>query len=121
MPIGAAPINDRGDGQPMPVVWATWFGSVWRAIAGWRTTLTGTVTIDFGSIAANTQSSGSTLTLTGAETTDLVIVQADQNTSGIIYTAYCAAADVITIRACNFTAGAIDPPSTTFRVIVFKQ
>ena len=121
MAINRPPIEDSGDGTPIPSLWATWVNALWGAIAGWRQTLTGSVVIDCGSIAANTQSSSATLTIQGAATTDLAIVQPSTQTSGLIFTAFVSAVNTVTIRACNFTAGSIDPPSTTFRVILFKQ
>lgn len=121
MAISNPPIADRGDGQPLARMWADWFTSLWNAVAGWRKTLTGSVTINFGAVAANSQAASASLTITGAAVTDVVLVQPDTQTSGIKFDGYVSAIDTVTIRAMNFTAGSIDPASTTFRVILFKQ
>lgn len=121
MALGNAPIQDRGDGRPIQVVWAQWFTSIRRALIGWTKTYTGSVVINFGSIAAQASAVNTTLTHEDAQVGDVFIVSASVATAGIIYEAYCAAAGVITIRASNFSAGAVDPASTTFRVIGFKQ
>lgn len=119
--IGTPPIGDGGEGKPISSPWGAWFMSVWRALRGWRESYTGSVTIDFGSIAANSQASNTTLTIAEAKTTDVFLCTATVNTVGIHFDAFCATDGVVTIRAMNFTAGSVDPASATFRVIGFRQ
>lgn len=119
--IGTPPIGDGGEGKPISSPWGAWFMSVWRALRGWRESYTASVVVNFGSIAANTQATDTSLTVADAKTTDVFLCAASVNTSGILFDAYCATDGVITIRAANFTAGAVDPASATFRVIGFRQ
>ena len=83
-------------------------------------TLKATATLDFPSI---TGGSYATLVITvfGAVTTDPVIVTAPSSLpAGIVARAYVSAADVVTVRLDNLTAGAIDPAANPFIVSVFK-
>jgi hypothetical protein len=75
-------------------------------------------TLDFPSIPAQS-SSDLTITVTGAATGDTVIVgRPAAPTTGIITTAFVSAANTVTVRAHNITAGAIDPASASYRVAV---
>lgn len=121
MAIGTPPIGDAGDGKPVSTPWGAWFMALWRAVRGWRESYAGSVTINFGSIAANSQASSAGLVIAEAKTTDVFLCSADVNTAGIHFDAFCATDGVVTIRAMNFTAGSVDPASATFRVIGFKQ
>lgn len=86
-----------------------------------RTYLTATKSaFDFGSISAHTTST-TTVSLTGAATTDFVLLRlSNAPDDGIIYDAYVSAADTVTIRAVNTTAGAIDPASRDYVVLVIR-
>lgn len=75
---------------------------------------------DFGSISANTTAE-LTQAVTGVETGDVVVVSAPSLESGLVATAYASAADEVTIRVANVTAGGIDPADQTFYVTVIKQ
>lgn len=83
-------------------------------------TLTNTGTLDFSSTAAQ-QSSELTITVTGAATGDAVSLgtpaSPDANSS---YTAYVSATNTVTVRFNNYSSGAIDPASGSFRVSVIK-
>lgn len=100
--------------------WILWLEQVFRGLTGWSKSMTTSVTHDFGSIAGAAQAS-TTTTVTGARSGDAVLVTPSADTTGIIYSGVVTANDTVTIYAKNFTAGAIDPASTTFRVIVFQQ
>lgn len=100
--------------------WVNWFTQVFTALTGWKQTITNTKVFDFGSIAGQTQSS-TTVTVTGARSGAVVLVTPLADTSGVIYSGVVTANDTVTIYAKNYTAGAIDPASTTFRVIVFQN
>lgn len=82
--------------------------------------LTATATLDFPSVSA-ASSQDLTITVTGAATGDSVFVGPPTAiTSGIHYSAFVSSANTVTVRANNFTAGAIDPASATFRATVFS-
>lgn len=81
--------------------------------------LSNTATIDFPSIPANSEGSGSTVTVTGALSGDNVIVSA-VNTAGIMYKATVTADNTVTIYPVNITVNDIDPPSTSFKVMVLR-
>ncbi len=83
--------------------------------------LTATATLDFGSVAA--QNSGDlTITVTGAADGDdvsLGVPNASVNANSC-FTAWVSAANTVTVRFNNYSAGAIDPASGSFRVTVRK-
>jgi hypothetical protein len=78
-------------------------------------------TLDFASIAAGGYAD-LPITVTGATTTMGAVVSVGLPTSGgaagIVYTAFVSAADTVTMRANNYTTGAIDPASATYNVLV---
>jgi hypothetical protein len=85
------------------------------AIKGVRTA---TATLDFPSISAASQQS-LTVTVTGAAVGDVVQLGLPASpTANIVFFGFVSAADTVTIRASNITAGAIDPASDTYRVAV---
>jgi|SRR3990172_2335640 len=83
--------------------------------------LTATATLDFGSTAAQT-STDLTIAVTGAAVGDPVMVglpaAPDANSC---FTAWVSAADVVTVRFNNYSSGAIDPASASYKVSVNKQ
>lgn len=73
---------------------------------------------DFASIAAGASAS-TTLTITMATSGDVVLLGfSSAPEAGLIWDAYVSAANTITIRATNVTAGAIDPASRNYNVVV---
>lgn len=104
-------------------------------IKGYKCTITGdpgtwevvyndletTDTLDFGSIAANSQAD-LTIALTGVTAADYS-VQANPIAlleSGLTYNAYISADDVVTIRLTNTTASPIDPASVDWNVVAVR-
>ncbi len=84
-------------------------------------TLTNTAALDFSSTSAQT-SSTLTITVTGAAVDDVVslsVPTAAYNANSN-YTAYVSATNTVTVIFNNYSAGAIDPASGTFRVSVIK-
>lgn len=83
-------------------------------------TLTVAATLDFPSIAAvGTQAL--TVSVPGARVGDLVVLGLpDTVNNGVVFDARVSAADTVTVRALNITAGAIDPASASYRVSVIK-
>lgn len=85
-------------------------------------TLKGSDTLDFPSTATQT-SSDLTVTVTGAADGDVVSigvpnVSVNANTS---YSAWVSSANTVTIRFNNYSTGAVDPASGTFKVRVIKD
>jgi predicted RecA/RadA family phage recombinase len=82
--------------------------------------LFGTATLDFPSTgAAGTQDL--TITVTGAAVGDMVICSLPAAiNAGLVFNAFVSAADTVKIRCQNLTAGALDPASATFNVVVLK-
>lgn len=129
------PINDPPLGEWLPVekdlrtkesasswpkAWGNWFTQVWLSIAGWRRTFTATLTYDFGNISAQSQLT-TTVTVTGCVSGDAVIVRPTTAVNGIILDGTVTAAGTVTVRAVNYSSGAIDPGSQVYTVIVFQQ
>lgn len=76
-----------------------------------------TATLDFTSTAAQTSAELS-ITLTGAVDGDDVIVSPPNgsNNANTCFTARVSAADTVQVKFNNFSSGAVDPASGTFRV-----
>lgn len=84
--------------------------------------LSGSATLDFGNTAAGT-SDDLTVTITGAADGDEVVLgvpNAAMNASSS-YFAWVSATNTITIRHNNYSTGAINPASATFKVSVIKR
>jgi hypothetical protein len=80
--------------------------------------LSGSASLNFGSIASVEQAD-LTITVTGAAVGDEVILALPAApTAGLVFNAFVSAANTVTIRASNITAGAIDPAAATYGVIV---
>lgn len=84
-------------------------------------TLTNTATLNFGSTSAGS-SADLTITVTGAADGDAVSLAVPNAAvlSNSSYTAWVSAADTVTVRFNNYSSGAQDPASGTFRVSIFK-
>ena len=86
-----------------------------------RVGINASAVLDFPSIAA---AGNATLTIavTGAEVGDRVSIGLPAApTVGLIFMAFVSAADVVTVRAVNYTAAAVDAASATYTVTVHKQ
>lgn len=82
------------------------------------TILKATATLDFASIAAGAVGT-LTATVTGAATGDFAIAAPPGNlNAGLVVFAFVSAANTVTIRIINGTAGAIDPASATWGIAV---
>jgi hypothetical protein len=84
-------------------------------------TLTATSALNFGNTAAQT-SADLTIALTGAADGDVVLlgVPIAALNADSCYTAFVSAANVVTVRFNNYSAGAINPASGTFRISIIK-
>lgn len=118
-PLGSAlPAGKEMARWPKP--WGNWMTQLFLSLSGWTRTYTTTLTHNFGSIAAQSQAT-QTVTLTGVRTTDAVDVYPTTAVNGIFVDGTVTASNTVTVRACNFSAGAIDPASQTYRIIVYQQ
>jgi hypothetical protein len=80
--------------------------------------LSGSASLDFGSIGAAAQA-GLTITVTGAAVGDEVIMALPAApAAGLVFNAFVSATDTVTIRASNITAAPVDPAAASYGVIV---
>ncbi len=87
------------------------------------TSLNGTTTHDFGTIA-NNSSATTTISVTGAADGDYVLVTkpvASGWSNGESYTAWVSGPDIVTVRQNNNSGGSVDFGSQTINVKVIKQ
>ena len=103
-----------------PKTWGNFFSEVWYAIRGWKKTYYATLTHDFGSINAQTQAT-QTVTVTGARSGDIVLVRPTTAVNGIVVDGTVTADNTVTVRAVNYSSGAVDPASQVYRVLVIQQ
>lgn len=84
--------------------------------------LSGSATLDFGSIAS-LGNEEKTITVTGAADGDVVSVGVLNAafTAGLIFTGRVSATNTVSVQCYNSTAGAIDPASAVLKVKVFKN
>lgn len=80
-----------------------------------------TATLNFPSISAQSFQD-LTITVTGATTGDSVSlgVPTAAVTAGIVYSAWVSVANTVTVRAHNYTSGALDPASGTFKATIVR-
>lgn len=92
---------------------------VWVAEAE-KAVLTAMVSLNFPSINA-AASSDLTITVAGAAVGDAVALGLPAApTAGLVFDAFVSAANTITVRATNITAGAVDAAAATYRATVIK-
>lgn len=114
-----APIQEQF-GESWTPGWAAWFKQVFLCLP-WKQAFNYKFTIDFANIPANSESAGTAVTIPGARPGDAVHVTPFSNTVGITYKGVVSAADTVTLYAINFTAGAVNPASMLYRVIVTQN
>lgn len=120
------PVPERGDvivGTDVRTAtpsWLEFFKSIFSALTGWKRSYTALKTFDFGNILAGGEAT-TTVAVFGARQGDLVLVTAKTLVAGLGAEGLVSANDVVTIRRCNFSTGAIDPGSDDFRVVVLQQ
>lgn len=124
MAIGQPPLSSAlPAGKEMatwPKPWGNWMTQVFLSLFGWARTYTATLTHDFGSIAAQSQAT-QTVTVSGARSGDAVIVRPTTAVNGIIVDGTVTADNTVTVRAVNYSSGAVDPASQIYRILVFQQ
>ena len=76
-------------------------------------------TLNFGSVSAQSYED-LTITVTGAAAGSAVAlgVPTASVTAGIAFTAWVSAADTVTVRAHNYTGGALNPGSGNFKAVI---
>jgi hypothetical protein len=85
-----------------------------------RQVLQASAVINIASVAA-AGTVTNTVAVPGALPGDLVVLGLPATVdAGIVFDARVSAADTVTLRAQNITAGAIDPASATYTFLVFK-
>jgi hypothetical protein len=114
-----APIQEQV-GQGWTSGWSNFFTQLVQAV-GWVKGWSYKFTINFSSVAANSQSPGNSVSITGVRQGDSVHVTPYSETTGITYKGVVTSDDTVTIYAINFTAAAIDPASMQFRVVVIQN
>ena len=121
---GNAPLNSglpvAGTEARFPPAWSNFFTQLVMCLP-WKKAMNVTAVLDFPSVAANSQSAGLTVTVTGARQGDAVTVTPYADTAGISYKALVTANNTVTVFAMNFTAAAVNPASTTFRILVIQD
>lgn len=124
MAIGEPPLSSQLPVRDEMASWTkpfgNWFTQIFLSVFGWTRSYTVKLTHDFGSIAAQSQAT-QTVTVSGARSGDAVIVRPTTAVNGIVMDGTVTADNIVTIRAVNYSAGAIDPVSQVYRVICFQQ
>lgn len=111
--------DQAGTLSPAGVVVGVESDGIWVAETG-KARLTATAALNFASINA-AASADLTITVAGAAVNDSVALGLPAApTAGIVFNAFVSAANTVTVRATNITAGAVDPASATYRVTVIK-
>lgn len=111
--------NGNGTRSPAGVVLAVDADGVLVGEAG-SGNLSATAALDFASIAA-AASADLTIAVAGAAVGDAVSLGLPAApTAGLVFQAFVSDANVVTVRATNITAGAVDAASATFRATVHK-
>ena len=107
--------------------WSNWFTQVFLGLT-WVRSFNATATLNFGSIAANSQAA-LTVTATvsvnkglfGVRQGDAVQITPYADVSGLVFTGVVTADNVVTVYAKNITTGAIDPASQVYRIAVLQN
>lgn len=82
--------------------------------------LSGSASLNFGSIASAAQAD-LTITVTGAAAGDEVIMGLPAApAAGIVFNAFVSAANTVTVRASNISGAPVDPAAATYNVIVLS-
>lgn len=111
--------NGNGTRSPAGVVIGVDADGVWVGEAG-RASLTATAALDFASIAA-AASADLTITVAGAAVGDSVQLGLPAApAAGLVFNGFVSAANTVTVRASNITAGPVDAASATYRATVHK-
>lgn len=117
-PISQAPLRESLSSNIFATGWPKWFNS----ISAYSAQLTEfQPTINPAAVGANATSE-QTFTVTGVKADDVVLtINKPTHTSGVGIVGYRVSADdTIAITFMNTTAGSVDPPSETYKVIILR-
>lgn len=117
--MNEAPIREAYQDGLVTKGWANWFSQVFNALNGWNSSVTITAILDFPLIAAQSQQTLA-IPFRSARQGDSVQVYAS-DTAGIFYTGSVLSDNVVTVYAKNFSAAAVNPASSTFRIILLQN
>jgi hypothetical protein len=117
--LNNAPIQENVDNGWTPA-WSAFFTQLVRAI-GWVNSWSYKFTLDFGSIPANSESSGMNVTISGVKQGDSVNITPYTNTVGISYKGLVTSDNNVTIYAINHTSNPINPASMQYNIIVLQN
>lgn len=118
-PLGEGPLF--GVLTKLSAGWSNWMTQVSLALRAWNQTFTTTATIDFGSIPAQSELASASIVIVGVRPGDAVQVYSTTNVTGVAFTGNVTVNDTAVVYAKNFTAGAINPASQSFRIIVLQN
>lgn len=120
IPANRVPLVDRSGLTSVP--WFRFFSDLFELTGMGRFYASVTATLDFPNTAAQT-SSDLTVTVTGALDGDEVTltVPAVSMLASSCYNAWVSASDTVTVRFNNYSAGALDPASGDFVVVVKRH
>ena len=94
-----------------------WLHRIFTILAGVGPQIRGEAPLNFPNTAAQT-SSDLTISAVGSTLGQVVSLGAPAPPANSCFTAFVSAADVVTVRFCNFSAGSLNPGADTFSVIV---
>lgn len=114
------PLREVPDGQNWTQGWTAFFTQLFEAV-GWLKSWSYRFTLDFPSVPSGSQSSALTVMIPGVRQGDSVIVTPMSDTAGIDFKGRVTSDDTVSIYAMNFTAGAINPASMQFRIVVIQN
>lgn len=123
----APPLNEPPvmGGGVFSLGWSNWFSLAYRLLT-WKRSFVVQATVDFASIAAQSQLSAVVTPapasgLVGVRLGDAVQVTPTTDVNGVIFTGVVTANNTLTLYAKNFTAGAINPASQVFQIVVLQN
>ncbi len=116
--VVAAQRDDAGriTGYFFTEFWQRWFSALYNLLFFIQVK----ATLDFPNTPAQT-SSDLTVAIRGARPLDFVELSTPVPPNDTCYFAFVGANDVVTIRFCNFSAGAVDPAEADFNLRLRKQ
>ena len=110
--VAAGAVTIRSD-SPM----GKWLNRIFTTLSGIGPQIRGQALLNFPNTAAQT-SSDLTISAVGSTPGQPVSLGAPAPPANSCFVAFVGAVDVVTVRFCNFSAGALNPGTDTFRVIV---
>lgn len=107
--------------HPLERTWRSWFESVVQALTGWRLSRYHRVTATWTGTIPAQGTSFANVTVPGVQLNDLCLIGPDTGYGGYVYTAYVAAADIVTFNVHNYGPLPVLGFSKDFTMITFRQ